>query len=320
MATSAHPEKELYRPWSGVERGVILSRLALADELLRACHLCEWRCGVDRQAEKGGVCGLGAGVKVFKRYISFEEDVDLVPTLRIYLQGCNLHCRFCNTAPDHFAWSEETDVSGMDPTGLGDEVHGGAERQDVTLADVIPMYGPAIGSGIRSISLLGGEPTLHIGQILRLAAALPTSLPLVLNTNGFMTSEVIDLLEGVADTLFVDFKFGNDRCAFEIAGAVSYVDVISRNLAHIAGRFGLRVRHLLLPGHLKCCFEPVVDWLSKRMPGTRFQLMTGYVPHWRAIGQPDLGRINRCEETQAALRFLAGSTLDWSVDGDESGS
>jgi putative pyruvate formate lyase activating enzyme len=273
------------------------SRIQAVKAILKSCDLCEIRCGANRLAHEPSPCGLGAETYCFKRYVSFTEEVELVPALRVYLGGCNFRCRFCNTAPDCFRAQLGERV---DPVGLASQCQA------------------AVRAGVRTINVLGGEPSLHLHAILEVAAAAP-GLPLVLNTNAYMTPKVLDLLAGLIHEYLVDFKFGNDECARRLAGVSRYLEVVTRNLGILRETESFRIRHLLMPGHLDCCFRRVVDWLSENLPGTRFRLLTSYVPGWRAETDRGLGRLNARADVRAAVVYLAGRDLDWSTDDDGHG-
>jgi putative pyruvate formate lyase activating enzyme len=266
-----------------------------AQKLLERCELCEWRCGVDRTAGQRGPCGLGIETRILRQYVSVTEELEVIPALRVYLGGCNFRCRFCDTAPDCL----EPDRGDLpDPGTYAQELAG------------------AVGRGVQSISVLGGEPTLHAHTLLEWAAAAPTPLPLVVNTNLYMTGEVLHVLDGLIRFYLGDFKFGNDECAQRLAGVPHYSYVIRRNLTWIAGRTPLIVRHLLMPGHLECCLRPAAEWLSANLPGTRFQFYAGYVPCWQA-GTVGLGRLNSRGEVRAALDLLDTLDLDWRAGGND---
>jgi putative pyruvate formate lyase activating enzyme len=254
-----------------VDRGELCRRAQRVRSSLRACTLCEKRCGVDRLARAPAPCGLDDQTWCFKRHISYAEEIDLLPSYMVYLGGCNFRCRFCVQAPGCFA------------------PKGGVR---VVPAEAAQDFSRIVGKGARTINLLGGEPSLHLHTILDIAAAADEPLPLVLNSNMYMTPEVIQLLDGVVSLYVADFKFGQDRCAEALAGVDRYVEVVTRNVLLASRSAELIVRHLVMPGHLDCCFRPVARWLAAHLAGTPFTLMTGYVPAWRTAGA--MGDLSRC--------------------------
>jgi len=270
----------LNRVFVPIDRQELLERARTARASLRACCLCERRCGVDRAAGARAPCGLNDQTGCFKRHISYAEEIDLLPSYMVYFGGCNFRCRFCVQAPECFAPHRDTLV---DPPAAARDF----ER--------------VVSRGARTINLIGGEPSLHLHTILEIAAAAEAQLPLVLNSNMYMTPEVIDLLDGVVETYIADFKFGSDSCARSLAGVDRYVEVVTRNLLHASRSAALIVRHLVMPGHVECCFRPVAQWLAEHLPLAPFTLMTGYVPAWRAARQgDDLGRcLTEAERSEA---------------------
>lgn len=263
--------------------------------MLADCRLCEWRCGANRLTGERAPCRLGADTYIFQQYVSLTEEPEVVPALRVYLAGCNFRCRFCDTAPECF-----------EPT----------EGRRLVASEYAGELAAALRQGVRTISVLGGEPTLHPHALLELAAAAPHTMPLVINTNLYETPETIALLDGIVALYLADLKFGNDECARNVAGVPNYTAVVRRNLQLIHASTPLVVRHLLMPGHLFCCFEPCITWLEKTLPGVRFELYTGYVPCWKATTDETLGRLNRLDERSYAIARLRASTLDWRA-GDE---
>lgn len=255
-----------------------------AQELLRQCRLCEHQCGADRCSRSKGICGLGEETHYFKRHVSFSEELELLPSYMVYFAGCNFRCPFCAQAPSAFDDSGES----VDPRQLAGQLSDLCDR------------------GIKTINLVGGEPSLHPHTILALAAASPKPLPMVLNTNMYMSPQVLDSLEGVISLYLADFKFGNDDCASRLAKVPRYLEVIARNLKRVAPKSPLIVRHLLLPGHVECCFKPAARWMADHLPQTPFHVMSTYVPGPNISDQD--GRLTgliRSEEIDDAGQYLA---------------
>lgn len=258
-------------------------RAAVARQSLQTCRMCEVQCGVDRIHDHSGACGLDDRTFCFKRYLSLAEEPELLPAYMVYLGACNFRCKFCIQAPHCF-----------DPA-LGELV------EAPSFAAVLEE---AVRQGARSIMLLGGEPSLHIHTILDVAAEAGMPLPLVLKSNMYMTPPMLDLLEGVITLYLADFKFGNDGCAQRLAGMERYVEVVTRNMMLARSQSDLMVRHLLMPGHVDCCFVPVARWVAEHMPEARFHLMTGYVPSWRSSQGGELARPLHAAEIAAARDCL----------------
>ncbi|MBK7404272.1 MAG: radical SAM protein [Phycisphaerales bacterium] len=269
-------------------------RIERARAMLRHCELCELRCGVDRTA-RGAVrgdaragspppCGLDDRTFCFKRHISYAEELELLPSYMVYFGGCNFRCRFCVQAPGCFA------------------PRGGVE---VAPAEAAHDFARVVGRGARTINLLGGEPSMHLHTILEIAAAAEQPLPLALNSNMYMTPEVIEMLDGVVGLYIADLKFGPGGCGASLAGIDRYWEVVTRNLRLAGERAEVLVRHLVMPGHIECCLRPAAEWLAANLPAASFTLMTGYLPAWRARSTPGIDRCLTETETREAERIVS---------------
>ncbi len=267
-----------------IDHADLRRRIRRARSSLACCNLCERRCGIDRTRGERAPCGLDAETWCFKRHISFAEEHELLPSYMVYLAGCNFRCQFCVQAPTCFDPKHGTRL---------DPVEAAADFQRI------------VDRGARTINLLGGEPSLHPHTILEIAASGREPLPLVLNSNMYMTTEVLELLDGVVSMYLADFKFGSDDCARRLAGVDRYFEVVTRNLRLVAKRTELLVRHLVMPGHLDCCLRPVARWMSRHLPETRFNLMTSYVPAFRAESSEQLGRCLTDRERTDARSIVA---------------
>lgn len=258
-------------------------------DLLGNCRLCELNCGVDRRAGRPGHCRLGEDTHVFRLYVSYAEELELSPALMVYLGGCNFRCEFCTQAPRCF-------VPAKGPSLLAPET---IERID------------SLSKQVRWINLIGGEPSLHPHALIELRRRVRTAARWLLNTNGFFTPACFELLDPLVDLHLVDFKFGNDLCAMKLAGVPHYVEILRRNMASIYRQNPERllVRHLLMPGHERCCFEPVAAWISSELPAARFRLMTGYVPNYRSLHDPEMSRTVPLERIKKAAEICERLTL-----------
>jgi len=265
------------------------SRAAFARQMVHRCELCEHRCGVDRVAGQRGFCGADTIARVWRYWVDYAEELPLVPSLLVYLSGCDLRCDFCISESQAF-----------DPRQ-------GLPLTSEWLDDVLDW---GLTQGARTLQWIGGEPTIHAPAILEVLAGCRRRLPIVWKSDFFGTPETWRLLDGVVDLYVADFKFGNDACAQRIAGVPRYFDVVTRNLADVASRGPLIVRHLLLPGHRECCLQPILAWLRQYLPRVPLSIRTGYLPRWRASRHPELTRPLTPDEGTQALQLAADYGLN----------
>ena len=277
------------RPLPRMRARVATDVLLRARRHYRRCVLCEHRCGVDRIAGERGPCKADAIPRLFRHRIEYGEEVDLIPTHEFYLSGCDLRCVFCIAGLDAF------------DTSRGEELTS-------ELFNELVFWGR--DQGARNIQWVGGEPTVHLPALLDLMAGCPNLPPVVWKSDFHCTPEALDLLDGMVDIYVADFKFGNDACAKRLAGVSDYLRIVTRNL-HRAAAQGPRliVRHLLMPGHLDCCYRPVVRWMRENLPDVEFSLRDGYLPSWRAQRFAELGRTMRRHESDAARELALGAGL-----------
>lgn len=276
-------------PWSlGSSRGTdtgrrarAQARLAEVRESMRSCRWCHLECGVDRSGGGRGPCGAGREARFFSAQTEVTDELEWLPTYAVALSGCQLRCDFCVTGAA--SWNAK----------VGEVWQAGAMAERVR---------KAVSGGARSVMVLGGEPVLHLTAVLELAAMVPEEVPLVLKTNGCFGCEARRFLAGVIDVWLPDFKFGNDECARRLAGVEGYWAVLTANLEWMVGEHGgeVVVRHLLMPGHGECCWEPVARWLGSQGRGVRVSLREGYVPAWKADRHAELRRwVGRAEMERA---------------------
>src|SRR5262245_10575188 len=98
-----------------------------------------------------------------------------------------------------------------------------------------------------------------------------------------------------------DYKFGNDECARRLARVENYVNIVRENLLWTRDHSERIVRHLLMPGHIDCCWSRVAVWLAVEMPGVKVNLRSGFWPAWHAKKHAELHGVVSDEENRRAL-------------------
>ena len=119
-----------------------------------------------------------------------------------------------------------------------------------------------------------------------------------------------ELLDGMFDVWLADFKFGNDACAQRLAKIPDYVRVVQENLLWAADHSELSVRHLLMPGHVDCCWRPVAEWLAANLPGVKVNLRSGFWPAWQAARHAELQRTILEPESDRAVALAREFNLN----------
>ena len=257
-------------------------RAAAARAALADCQLCEHHCGVNRLAGELGRCHAGPAARVFLAQLEVGDELELIPTFAIALSGCDLRCDFCLT---------------------------GAESWQPRAGEALPIEtlgrraGRALASGARTVMLLGGEPTIHLPFALELVAALPETAKLVWKTNAHGSAQAREWLDGLFDVWLADYKFGNDVCAQRLSGPAVYSAAVRENLLWARQHSELIVRHLLMPGHLECCWRTIAEWLAAELPGVKVSLRASFWPAWHAARHPELRRTVPADEARRAFEL-----------------
>jgi len=169
------------------------------------------------------------------------------------------------------------------------------------------------------------SPTHVVPQILEaleLAAAAGLSVPLVYNSGGYDSVEVIRLLDGLVDIYMPDMKYADADVGRRFSGVADYPDrnkeavrEMHRQVGDLAldgdgvAVRGLLVRHLVLPQGLAGTAE-VCRFLSREISSnTYINVMAQYHPCHKAFDVPELARPLSSEEFTEAVRIARDSGL-----------
>jgi putative pyruvate formate lyase activating enzyme len=255
-------------------------RARIARAMLADCRFCAHDCRVNRLAGENGLCHAGAEARFFSAQIEVSDELELIPTFAVALSGCDLRCDFCITGAS--SWNPRA--------GTGFDARAMAVKAEA-----------ALQNGARTIMVLGGEPTIHLPAALEFVSLLPETARLIWKTNAHGSAPARELLNGMFDVWLADFKFGNDACALRLAKVLDYVRVVRENLLWADEHSQLIVRHLLMPGHVECCWQPVAEWLAENLPGVKVNLRSGFWPAWQAARHAELRRTVSGPESARAV-------------------
>ena len=260
------------------------------------CHLCPRDCRVNRSAGEKGICQAGAKAKISSAFAHFGEEGPLVGrggSGTVFFSHCGLRCVYCQ----NYSISIEGE---------------GVEISDERLAETMIRVQKF---GCHNINLV--TPTHFVPSIVR---ALPRAIemglrvPLVYNTGGYETLEILGLLDGIIDIYLPDLKYMNSVAAAKYSsGAYNYpfyaklalkemhrqVGELKTDGRGIAVR-GLILRHLILPNRVSGTEEFIRFVASEISPETYVNLMAQYRPEYQAKDYPDISRrLTRKEHTEA---------------------
>jgi len=241
----------------------------IAYKMLESCELCEFKCHANR-FEEIGYCRVKESL-VASDFLHIGEEPELVPSYTVFFSGCNFRCVFCQN------W----DIS---------QYRVGLRYSPKEMAVKIAV---AYAEGAKNVNFVGGEPTPNLPFILETLEYVKVPIPVVWNSNMYMSEKSMKLLDGIVDVYLGDFKWGNDEDALKYSKAPRYWETVTRNflLAKKHYKAEFLIRHLVMPGHLECCTKPILEWISENLGrNVRVNVMFQYRPEYRAHEYPEIDR------------------------------
>lgn len=248
------------------ETSLLDLKIELANRIFQDCVFCERRCRVDRRKNFGN-CKVKKA-KINSEFLHIGEENILVPSYTIFFSGCTFHCVFCQN------WDISQNINGryIEPEILAAAI---SKRKS---------------EGARNVNWVGGDPTSNLPYILNVLKKCNVNIPQVWNSNMYCSNETMNLLNGVIDVFLTDFKFGNDNCAKRLSKVDNYTKVVKRNHILAYNQAEMIIRHLVMPNHIKCCSEPILQWIEKNTPEAAVNVMAQYRPEYHAYDYEDINR------------------------------
>lgn len=268
--------------------------------MMESCRLCPMQCGVNRLRGRSGFCRAPGTTLVVSSFMPhFGEERPLVGrggSGTIFMSHCNLRCVFCQN------W----EIS---------QLGRGSNRQENDLAEMMLRLQRI---GCHNINLV--TPTHYSASILKaldIAAGKGLRLPVVYNTCGWESLEILELLDGIVDIYLPDFKFWDGSMAARLtaAEAENYPELTRKAILEMHRQVGvaippengimqrgLMIRHLVMPNNAGGS-EEIMDWVAEHLPkDTYVNIMAQYNPLYKAYDFPEISRRITREEYQAVVR------------------
>jgi putative pyruvate formate lyase activating enzyme len=265
------------------DSGLLEEKAHEALAMLKDCELCGWKCKINRFSEKGK-CGLSDKVQYEAPFIHIAEEPVINPAIVCNFTGCSMGCVHCirKAKVKNEILSDNIDVFWQRTNGL------------------LSSYGD-----VCSLEFAGGDPNPYIPWILACLKHSPDDfhLPLVWNSNLYVSEKAINLLNGIVDVYLPDFAFGNDVCAKNLSYAENYLSFAQKGIElMIVQKAKVIVRILVLPGHVECCHKKSIDWLSQFKDYLWISILDQYIPviegytHREMLVKPNREEISEVEE------------------------
>lgn len=301
----ASAEKDRLPAYARLARkGGLAERIARATDHFKHCRLCPRHCGVNRQEGERGYCRAPRDPVVASHQPHFGEELPLTGRRgsgTLFFSNCNLRCVFCQNWPI---------------------AHEGRGRQ-VTAADLADQMLSLQERGCHNINAV--TPTHVMPNILEaLSLAVPRGLhiPLVYNTGGYESADVIELLQGIVDVYMPDLKFMDTEPAGLYLDAPDYPEKAQASIREMYRQVGplavdargiatggLMIRHLVMPNRLSNA-RAFVQWVSNTLsPDVYVNIMAQYRVDYRAYEHPGIARAIHAEEFIEAMDWAEEAGL-----------
>ncbi|MEG8947719.1 radical SAM protein [Rosettibacter firmus] len=217
----------------------------------------------------------------------------------IFFGNCNLRCIFCQNYEISQNWRNEI-------------------KHEVSHERLAEIMLRLQSMNCHNIGLV--SPTHFSATILKsiyIAAERGLQLPIIYNTNGYDSVEILKLYDGVIDIYLPDFKYGNDEYAKKYSLADNYFEITKAAIKEMFRQVGdeliyennvvvrgLIIRHLVLPNGLAES-EKVFKFIAEELsPKVHISLMSQYYPANKAYKEILLNRTIREIEYERTLELM----------------
>ncbi|MBR4437070.1 MAG: radical SAM protein [Spirochaetales bacterium] len=227
--------------------------------LYKKCSLCPRACGVDRTSGNLGFCRESSAMRLACATLHHGEEPPITGkggSGTIFFTGCTLQCRFCQ---NH-------------------QISRGGIGREVSIEEFSDICLKLQEAGAENINLVTGTmfiPSIAIG--IELAKEKGLNIPILWNSSGFESSEIIDILNSFVDVYLPDIKTLNHTFAATFFNAIHYPEAAKAAVAKMADSkkivfkddkiiSGTIVRHLVIPGYVEMT-EKFLKWYAENLKG-----------------------------------------------------
>lgn len=284
------------------DRSSIKNKISFLKQLSEKCVLCPRKCGVNRMKNEKGFCGAGMTAEVYS-YSAHQGEEPPLSGYRgsgtIFFAHCNMKCVYCQ----NYVFSQDEN---------------GNEKNAEELAYIMLELQKA---GCHNINLV--SPTHYITQIaesILIARINGLVIPIVYNTGGYDSVEIIKIMDGLVDIYMPDMRYSDDSMSEKYSSAPDYVEnnrLCVKEMHRQKGdlledyqgiaRKGLIIRCLVLPGNISGTGDTLKFIKEEISAETFISLMSQYYPAYNAKNcEPLSRRVTNKEygEAVSALRKL----------------
>ena len=274
-------------------------RITILYDKLHNCDVCPRNCKVDRFNNGKAICGMDYRLKIASINLHFGEEPPISGTNgsgTVFFSGCSLKCKFCQNYP----------IS---------HLRNGEYYTEEELAEKLLELQK---KGAHNINLV--TPTHFIPQIVKtlyIAATKGLSIPIVYNSGGYESVEVLKLLDGIVDIYMPDIKYSDNEKGRKLSAVRDYWDVVRPAVEEMYRQVGdlhfdengiatkgILIRHLVLPSEMSGT-KKILDYIKENFSeNTYLSLMSQYFPAYKALDDEKINRPVTVKEYENMLKYL----------------
>ena len=282
--------------------GELEKRAEIAFDVLKSCKSCPRDCEVDRTNGEYGIC-QSLELPIVSSYTAHYGEEPVLSGSRgagnIFFGNCNLRCMFCQNYEISQNWKIE-------------------RQHEVSFDHLADIMIELQNRNCHNIGLV--SPTHFSAQILKsiyIAAQKGLNLPIIYNTNGYDSVEMLKLSDGVIDIYLPDLKYGSNEYGKTYSKVDNYFDHAKNAIKEMFNQVGdeliydgdvvvrgLIIRHLVLPNGLAES-EKVFQFIAEELsPNVHISLMSQYFPTNKSHKNILIDRPIRASEYDKALALM----------------
>ena len=247
------------------------------------CNQCPRACNIDRNKSKG-YCGTKGKIKISKVMLHHYEEPIIsgqekdIGSGAIFFAGCNLKCVYCQNYP----------------------ISHNAKGKNTSVKKLVKIIKKLEKKGAYNINFV--TPTHYADMIIQALKIYKPKIPVVWNSSGYETVEMVEELGNYVDIFLVDLKYMDNAIALKYSKAKDYVETATKAIKKMKElqpvdiiknglmKKGIIIRHLVLPTHtdnsLKC-LDFVANQIGK---DSIVSIMSQYEPRYKAQNYPEINR------------------------------
>jgi len=278
-----------------IEEDDFKKRINLLWDNLRSCTLCPRNCNVDRLSGETGGCRADSRLFISSYNLHFGEEPPISGVRgsgTIFFSHCLSRCVYCQNYP----------ISQM---GYGNEY---------SVGDLTEMMVYLQKKGAHNINFV--TPTHYIPHIVKaiyIARKKGLSIPIVYNTFGYESIEILKMLDGIVDIYLPDMRYSENKFAAKFSAVANYVEInraaikeMFRQVGNLITKDGIAkkgviVRLLVLPNRISGTIDTLNFLKQEVSPDIYISFMDQYFPAYKVKKYDLLNRTITIEEYKEVL-------------------